>query len=84
MITSIEISDSNTCPRQPARRLLPNLMYDFCKKVSTMSIKNLPIRKKNHNHITDHFKVELFDYVPQYRNCLIAGKPAKFSYPILF
>ena len=47
MITSIEISDSKTCPRQPAGRLLSNIMCDFCIKVLTMLIKKL-IRNKNH------------------------------------
>ena len=46
MITSIGISNAKTWPRQPAGRLLSNLMCDFCIKVLTMLIKNLPIRKK--------------------------------------
>ena len=51
MITSIGISNAKTWPRQPAGRLLSNLMCDFCMKVLTMSIKDL---SENTNHISNN------------------------------
>ena len=60
MITSIGISDAKTWPRQPAGRLLFNLMCEFCIKVLTMLIKKL-IRNKNHISNNQPLKVELFD-----------------------
>ena len=53
MITSIGISDAKTWPRQPARRLLYNLLCDFCIKVLTILIKkNL---SENENHISNNY-----------------------------
>ena len=111
MITSIEISDAKTWPRQPAGRLSFNLMCYFCiKSHDNVNIKNL---SENNNHIiqcfaranffkkwptvlvkplptqllgmfiflpnntlciTNHFKVELFDYVHEKRLIIIFSR----------